>query len=443
MKKNVVQDVIPPKKSIRNVILPSRSGAGSEAKPVIKEKSHTLKTSAEGDKFPPTGDTSYKYEYDEPKSSRKFLYISVFVFLVVLAFGISAFFKSAKVTITPKSETKLITDTFTAKKDITTGGLGFQTVTSSKDIEKTVEATGEEKVDKKAQGKIVIYNNYNSQPQKLVATTRFQTPEGLIFRLVSAVTVPGRQISAGKTVAGNVEATVEADKSGSEYNIGLKDFTIPGFKGDPKFTKIYGRSKTEMSGGFSGMQKVVSKETISAANTEMQESLKVALSKEIESSIPANFVFYPASLSFKFDPAVQAGSGAGGATLRKKASASAIIFDKGLLSRAILAKTLPQSVDELIKITNLEGLEFTYTNPPDLNCATSITFTLRGNAIFVWVLDENKVKSDLLGLSKKEAKTAISKYPVIKEAWVETYPFWNQTIPSNPGKVTLINTLSR
>jgi hypothetical protein len=451
MKKNIVQDVIPGKKSIRNIDVGSRSKKIIEidnATPTPRKETPAKKEiPLKINRSIPQKESAplYSYDYDTPKkSSRKALYIAVGIFVLALLFGISALFKGAKITLTPKQDTKALNETFTAKKDVTTAGLGFQLVTTAKDLEKTVEATGEERVDKKASGKIVIYNNTTAS-QKLIATTRFQTPEGLIFRIVNPVTVPAKSVKDGKTVAGSVEATVEADKAGVEYNIPLKDFTIPGFKGDAKYTQIYGRSKTEMTGGFSGMQKVVSKDVMTAAEKELEESLKVQLAKDIITQIPENFVLYNNSLSYKFDPVTQVNSSTGGAVLHKRGTTSGVIFDKGALSRVIIGKLLPAETNSVIKITNLQDLSFSFASSTgfDPNTSTNIAFSLKGAPNFVWVFDENKLKTDLLGLSKKNAKIVIGTYGTIKEAWVETYPFWNGTIPTDPNKVKLINTLTK
>ncbi|KND47610.1 MAG: hypothetical protein AB201_01605 [Parcubacteria bacterium C7867-006] len=469
----MVQDVIPPKKSIRNVKLPSRSAGldiaprrtapkinreeAPKPEPMLEDFSRPVSIKTEvsapvrveapvGNNKPPIINSSYKYEFDEPKKpSKKILYTSVFVLVILGAFGISAFFKSAKITITPKNISIPLNDSFTAKKDISSGGLGFQVVTVVKEVEKSVEATGEARVDKKARGTITIYNTYSSQSQKLVATTRFETPEGLIYRLVSPVTVPGTSVKSGKTVAGSVDAVVEADKTGAEYNISYKDFTIPGFKGDPKYTKVYARSKTEMTGGFSGMQKIVSEAIINQTNTELEKTLKETLAKDITAQIPADYVLFSSSLTYKLEAITQTNSSTGGAVLKKKGVASAVIFDKGVLSRTLLAKLSPDSTNDVVKITNLDSLNFEYAtqSPVDINTANSITFSLKGVPQFVWVVDENKIKSELLGLSKKEAKNIVSKYPTIKETWIETQPFWNQTVPTDTNKVTLINTLTK
>lgn len=458
MKKNIVQDVVPPKKSIRNVKLSPKKEALKTAKtyeePEVQNyrdedftrsvpiqapmRIDSIKKVEQAPVEPPT----YKYEYNDNKvGSKKWVYLSSVVFMLVLAFVISAFFKSAEIRISPKQESIEISETFTAKKDAITG-LGFQTVSVSKDVEKVVKSTGEEKVERKSQGRIIIYNNYSTQTQKLVATTRFQTPEGLIFRLVNPVTIPGREVKDGKTVAGSIEVTVEADKPGVSYNIGLKDFTIPGFKGDPRFTTIYARSKTEMIGGFSGMQKTVSKEVLTQTEQEMKKLLEESLQKDIGAQIPANFISYKEGISYEIEQTTQApASSADEVILKKKGRATAVIFDRSVINKNILAEVMPDVESEMVKISNIDELNWKPTNTL-VASDKDVTFTITGKANFVWVFDENKLKTDLLGLSKKSAKVIIANYPSINEAWVETKPFWNQKIPTNPEKVTLINTAS-
>ncbi len=452
-KKNIVQDVVPARRSIRNVELPSRRMARSEDTIVpeeikVKPKKISPKPEIKQEvKLEPKSEkTSYKFEYDEPKKSgKKWLYVSICVFVLALAFGISAFFKGAKITVTPKHQTTDLNATFTAKKDDTGGGLAFQIVTASKDVEKTVPATGQSQVEKKAVGKIIVTNNYSATAQKLVATTRFQTSSGLIFRAISPVTIPGKQVVNGKTVPGSAEVAVAADASGDKYNIAPSNFTIPGFKGDPRYTSITAKSETPMTGGFSGIQKTVAGDVLTSTNTELESSLKTALETDIASQIPANFVMYSSGLSYVFSPVEQASSNDSSAVLRKKGTAYAIIFDKGSLSRAVVSKLLPDTANDLVKTTNLEKLTFAYPAEETFDpsgSAKTLDFSLSGQANLVWVFDENKLKSDLLGLSKKQAKEVLAGYGAITEVWLSTSPFWNQTIPTNSTKVTLVNTLA-
>ncbi|MFZ2522537.1 MAG: hypothetical protein WAX44_03450 [Minisyncoccia bacterium] len=462
MKKNIIQDVLPPKRTIRNVELHGRSkdhntelGDEFASKVNINRSNSKLKPEEE---TPIKIETSvpkeknigqpvvYDYDYETPnKRIRWGLYFSVGFLVLALAFAISAFFRSAQVKITPQETTKSLSETFTAKKDVLPNNLSFQVVSISKETEKIVDQTdtvGEEKVERKAGGKIVIYNNYSAETQKLVATTRFQTPEGLIFRIKDPVVVPGRTTKDGKIVPGSIEAYVEADKSGPSYNTGLKDFTIPGFKGDPRFKDVYARSKTEMIGGFSGMQRTVSKEVLTRVEDEMKSLLMESAKVDLVNQIPADFILFPNTISYKFDPAVQSILSSGQVVIKKKGTASAVIFDRANLTKIIQARILPESGTDIVRISNMDKFEFSYlaTTTPISSSISSITFSLNGEPNFVWTFDESKLKSDLLGLSKKSAKAVISTYPSIKEAWILTRPFWNQKIPKSLDDVSLVNT---
>lgn len=459
--KKSFQDVLPPKHSIQNIQIPSRRQTVSE-QPVYAEenksktknriavKKSTVEAVIDNSEETPVSvrpsHLSYEYTYDDSdtrKPSRKIVYIVAGFFVLALAFGVSVFFKSALITVTPRSQTTPLAATFTADKNAPDTTLGFQLVTVTKEAQTTVPATGEQNVSTKARGTIVVYNNATTEVQKLIATTRFQTATGQIYRLLSPVSVPGRQTKAGKVVPGSIEALVEADQPGDTYNIGLVDFTLPALKGDPKFTTIYARSKTAMAGGFVGVQKGVSPEDLAKANASLEQQLRNTFSADISSQIPQNFVMFDESVKYTFSEPIQAKAEGDGALLVKKGTATALIFDKTSLSREVVKQVLPGN-DEPIKVDNLEKLVFAF-GPAGFDPTTSsqVSFTLSGDAHLVWTFDENKFKTDILGLTRDQAKTLGGTYSAIKEITVETKPFWNMTIPTNTEKVTVTNSLSK
>lgn len=453
MKKNIVQDVVPPKKTIRNVELPSRSKKSIPTVLDVKPKSQAgakkitpQKASLVKEEEKVTSVRKSTFEYPESDNDNKTGYMKYFisgVVLVSLIFLVSSFFKSAEITFTPKQETRVLNEVFSAEKNIASGGLGYQIVTTAKELEKTVPATGEEKVEKKSSGTIIIYNT-TTESQRLVATTRFETTSGLIYRAKTAVTIPARQTKDGKTVAGMAEVIVEADQPGEKYNIPLSDFGIVGFKGTSKYTQIYARGKTIMSGGFVGVEKTISKEVLDKAGAELEQSLKDQLSLDIVSQIPNNFVLYKTSLSFDFEPLVQTNSSSASAVVKKRGVVSAIIFDRTAISNSILQKILPNTEQGSVKISNLDSLNFTLnTTAFDPNNTNTISFSIKGDANIVWVFDEDKMRVDLLGLSKKNAEDVMSRYVNMKEVWIKTKPFWSKKIPSNPEKVYIVNTIEK
>jgi len=101
----------------------------------------------------------------------------------------------------------------------------------------------------KASGIITVFNEYSSSPQLLVASTRFLSSDGKIFRTIKDISVPGSEIINDEIIPDSINITVMADYPGIEYNISPSDFTIPGFKGSPKYVGLYGKSNTAMNGG--------------------------------------------------------------------------------------------------------------------------------------------------------------------------------------------------
>ena len=462
-KKNNWDDIVPPRRSIRDVEIPARKKSLT-LKPLKKEASspkkmeeivpklpqlpleQEIKTKLETEKNTPKvlpSENSYKYIYDDEELKKKKrwpFYIAGAILLLTIIFGVSTYFKSVVITITPRNESIHLDQTFTASKDASGNNLAFQTVTINQDAQKTVPASQSQQVETKASGTIIIYNNYNSSPQKLIATTRFQTPEGLVFRLINAVSVPAKTIKSGKSVPGSIEAQVVADKAGQSYNIDLKDFSIPGLKGDPRYASIYGRSKTAMTGGFSGTRKVVSDAVMASTTAELKSQLEDSISKNIDSQIPANFVLFKESMIYSFSPVTEGKQNADSVVLEQKGSVTAILFDKGSLSRNIVQNLKPDITNENTYINNLKDLSFSLASSSNIN-NSSIKFNLAGNPRIVWTFDSSKLISDITGLPKNNAQTVISKYTAISEAWIEFHPFWSSSLPKNPLKIKIINTI--
>jgi hypothetical protein len=231
------------------------------------------------------------YAYNEPPRSKpkkargSRIFLVLFILLVIL--GIGVWFVSrvsgAEVVVTPKQQTISVDGQFTAQ---TSGdGLQFQTITIAKDGKLGVVSSGQQMANDKASGVIIIYNTSKSS-QKLIASTRFESSNGHIFRISQPITIP----AASGPTPGSVEAAITADKAGPEYNVGLADFTIPGFKGDPKYNQFYGRSKTPIQGGFSGLKNTVADPDLKAARDKIHTELANNLVNEAKKDIPTGYV---------------------------------------------------------------------------------------------------------------------------------------------------------
>ncbi len=368
-----------------------------------------------------------------PGKRRTGLWYSLGAILVVLAlaFATSTLFHGATLTVFPRTLSLPITSEIVAKKNASGDELPFQVVTVKQTASETVKANGEKQVDKKATGTIIIYNNYSTASQRLIKNTRFSTPEGLIYRISDSVTVPGKK----GTTPGSVEAVVTADEAGEKYNVGLKDFTIPGFKGDPRYTTFYARSKTPLAGGFSGIQKVVADADRAKAKTAIESKLLAELTKLAPGQVANDQILFDKAMRIDFAQLPEEASG-DSVVLKEEGTLSLIIFDKAKLSAAVAKQQIGDYKGETILITNLDKLNFTPKGDfrPTVD---NISFTLTGTSAFEWTYDELALKQALAGKPGSDVPTILSQYKMIEKADISIRPFWLRKFPTSLERITI------
>lgn len=218
-------------------------------------------------------------------SSLKKLKIAVIILLAAALFEVAmAYFllPKASVRVTLKAEKLDKTYEITAQKDALlneeTSIIPANVYTIEKETSKDLATTGTKEVGEKAKGTIVLTNETGTD-QPLVATTRFVSSAGLVFRSTAAVTVPKAYLNpGGDKINGTISVSVVADASGEKYNIGPSSFSIPGLAAAIQ-NKVYGRSSAAMSGGSTRLIKIVSEADIEKVEAELMAEL-VNLGKE-------------------------------------------------------------------------------------------------------------------------------------------------------------------
>ena len=377
-------------------------------------------------------------------TSRWGLWVVALVSLFILVFGFSFVFSGAKVVVTPKQRTVHIDAEFKSVKTPGVNEIGYEIMTIEREESQDVSPTGKEFVEEKSSGTIVIYNNFNTSSQRLIKNTRFETPEGLIYRINESIVVPGKHTENGATVPGSIEAVVYADEAGEKFNIKLTDFTIPGFKGDPRFESFYARSKTEMTGGFVGDRQVISATEESAARDVLQEKLKSQLSKEAFSQIPEGFEMYENGIFIEFSSLPNTDHGSQ-VSVREKGTLYGVLFGKDAFARFIAKNTVAGFDDEPVEILDQEGLVFGILNKESVKPweTDSFSFRLSGNTHIVWTFDSNQLKTDLAGKAKGALQTVLTGYPSIDEAQIVLRPFWRQTFPENTSDIKVTRVIGQ
>lgn len=383
----------------------------------------------------------------KPSYSRMLLWGTVCAALALLIGSFSTLFEGATVTITPRAKTIPVDTTFSARRASAAGDadLSFDVIELKTSAKREIPATEVKQVERRASGQIVIYNNYNKFSQRLIKNTRFETPDGLIYRIYESVVVPGQKVENGKTLPGSIEVTVYADAPGEKYNTGLVDFTVPGFKGTPRFASFYARGKTPIAGGFVGVVKTVSQAERKRVEEELRQEVTQQLLAAAHAQVPAGMTLFDNGVFMKHESpsdAEQEDIAQKTVTIEQKAALSAVIFPARAFAYFVARKLLSETeiaAGDILEIANIDELTFAIAEKEKVDPSkdTTLRFSLRGNPTFVWQFDEAAVRQKLAGKRKDELSSVLSQFASITKAEVAARPFWKASFPDNASDITI------
>lgn len=372
------------------------------------------------------------------RTSRKRLWGVGILSLALLLFIILSIFSGATLSYTPKSAAMVFDgDTYTAQKSGETG-LFYSVVKLSREKGMEAPAGAEQEVSRRASGVIIIYND-NTDSQRLVENTRFESPAGKVYRISSAVTVPGRKTVSGVSQPGTLEATVYADGPGDTYNSAPTDFTLPGLSGTARFKTVYARSKTALEGGFIGMERVVSEADLTKTKTELQTQLREELYAEAEAEVPQDFILFRTLSTFSFEDLPQTGGSGANTTVNQRGHLYGVMFKRSDLAKFLAQQKLSIPATDNVTIQSYDSLNILFASvpPADLLPLNEISFKVSGDAKLLWVTDEVALRADLAGRYKRDVPGILNNYPTIARASVTVRPFWKSSLPDEPEKIKI------
>ncbi len=384
-----------------------------------------------------------------PEVSRRRISRKGFLLLTaVLVFsGLSGFLA---LRILPEAEVRLVTqkenyvyanavvvDKSIRVSDALTMRVPGQIFTERRNVSLVFPATGKKYVSKKASGKITIYNAYSSVPQKLVASTRFVAPDGHIFRLASAVTVPGAKIVDGKIEPSSIEASVVADQPGANYNVGSSPrFEIPGFKGTARYSTFYGESTTAMIGGYIGEVAYPTDEDIRKAKIVMAKTLEDGARSAITSKIPTDFKMVQDAFLFGITKQTvnPDTNSAGEFSIFAEADLSLMAFREQDMAVLLGERAVKEKGPDY----NVKSSTLTYGDSRVDMVVGRMTVAVDYNAVLARNLAPEEIKSKMLRKSESELTAMFMSMRELEKAEVSFWPFWVKRVPATGAKVNVI-----
>jgi hypothetical protein len=319
--------------------------------------------------------------------------------------------------------------TIAAQVQAPVGTLAISWLSATESATTTVPATGTKKVSRQASGVVTIASTYSAS-QRLISGTRLEAPDGKIYRLAGSVDLPG---------GGQVTATVNAESPGDAYNrSGQTTFTLPGFVGDPRFSKFSATSNGAITGGFVGDEPAVADSDLTAAQALLKAQLDGATQRDLAQNVPTTATAVPGTLSMAYGDIVQsASSDKKTATLSQSATATGATVGIRDLASALARKLVKGYSGEAVDFKEQGSLDVAVastTKPND----EQVTLTVSGATTLVWQFDPNALKQAMLGKDKSLFQTIVESFsPAITSATATVRPFWIKTFPSNPDQIDI------
>lgn len=453
-KKIKVVDIVGPAKAVKIPIeIPAPKKSEIKKEKLFSEESRKTekiieKFGKEVEKFEKKEIKRFQEEEGEKKERKKkeknLAAILVFGFLIlILAAGggyaaLKFFSKSTIKLVVKKEEWKRVDSVIASKNaaEIDFGGrrIPAEVFSQKKNFTFSFPATGKKTVERKASGKITIYNSYSSEPQPLIEKTRFVAPDGKIFRLVSSVTVPGAKVTGGKIVPSSVEAAVAAEQPGPQYNIGpVSRFSIPGLQATPKYQGFYAESKEPFKGGFIGEAAFPTESDVKKAKEEAVKNLRESIDSFLTLQMPKDFKVIDGARQFKIlkEELNSEVDEKGNFTFFAEAESSSIAFKEADVIE-IFESFAKENIKDGFGLKNY-GIEYG-AGRPDFKTG-QISFAVDFSGVFEKTVDIEDFKQKAAGKKESGLRDLIYSMSDIEKSTISFWPKWVKKTPINIDRI--------
>lgn len=307
--------------------------------------------------------------------------------------------------------------------------IGFGVIALSDEVQLPIEPQGTREVLRKAEGEITIFNEYSSEPQRLLPGTRFMSASGKIFLLGNEpVIIPGK---VGNT-PGSLNVRVYAADPGPEYNIDLTDFNLIGFQElglTEKYRGIYATSKEPMVGGYQGTEKFINEKDQQEIQRQLRDMLTNRLQQRLNLEKTDETLLIENTQDIKFDELKYSETVNGKFAVLGARIVSLIINIEDV--KKYLKKSLdPENQLSSFVLFSHNDLRMVYRDdiPFDLETDQSIIIEIKGSPLVQSIIDQDRLESELRNYPREDLTRYFEGKYNIDRAIVTVEPFWKKTL---------------
>lgn len=355
----------------------------------------------------------------QESSSHKYFLIFVIIGLLVVALALYFILPKATITLTPRTElTNQEIKVFVGNDlDYQTNTIPGEKISLEEKFIKRFDATGTEDLSGYARGTILVHNE--DKPLTLIPS-RFETPEGLLFLSEENV----------KLKVGVTEVEVIAEKPGKEYNIGPTTFVLPAFREikSSRYTTIYGKSETDMTGGLDQTNKIISAQDINNSKLELMKEAE----EKLRDSLASGFSLLEPSIDSEiidFSTSLEAGQEAEAFNANLAVKLTAISFKQEDLKKLVAKNLLLKNPDYLEPIKESLKVDLLESNSTALNVSAKQGVYRK--------IDTKDLIENLAGKNKAETQEYLKSLSNVVSSQVSFWPFWVKKMPSNYKKIKI------
>jgi hypothetical protein len=350
----------------------------------------------------------------------------------------------------------------------------------------TIESVFEQNLNYNVQGKVftganatceLTIMNDRSTPWQLIEQTRFQSAEGIVFRIAEAVTVPASNFeivkdengnSSGEKIPGKLSVRVTADETygqndiaGAKGNLPAKThFILPALTQENQDV-IYAINQKPCSNGRTSYYSIVTEDDIEAAEAKMNQQLSKGAKEFLQDFVEANNLKNRVNLVLFDDPQViqeevleitmepdLLNKKKNSFTVHGKMSVRGIAYNKEdyftILDTELLKKVHPEK-----RLASIDRNSVTYTlvySDSDINDLSKVKLSVTVKGVEEYNFDPNseegadiinKILTFVPQKKMQEAALFISNLEQIQRANISVWPFWQKTIPGLKSSIKI------
>ena len=367
-----------------------------------------------------------KMPQNQPVRFYKIIALSFLVLTLVLL-GLIVFMsaKRATITITTKETPVSVTIPVTIGGAADGDRLAGSVATTSVRVSKTFSPTGTEEVPAVATGLITVHNESDTN-QALVATTRFLSEGGVLFRLKKGVNVPAR---------GSVDAEVYADQEGALGNVGPSRFSIPGLN-EARQKQVYGTSSNPMTGGVKTAG-VLSAKDIEDARAMLLEEAKSEGEKQMASA-QGELAGVWSVLDSQIDTDAEVGDKVTEFTMTMTASVLGVFYSAEELQELARRSLEKRAVEESEIIVPASAMPSVAFDSYDAQIGEAVLSVFYDGLASLNPESKEIDKAVFFGKTREEVRRYLLSLDHVQSVEIDFTPAWMRTVPQVKEHVNIV-----